>query len=259
MLTSVATREVETGGIASVTSFSIQATGKAFKILSDGMYSDKPAAVIRELSCNALDSHVAAGSADTPFEVHLPSEIEPWFSVKDFGTGLSDADVLKLYTTYFQSTKTQSNDFIGALGLGSKSPFSYVDSFTVTSRFNGKRRIYTAFIDAAGIPSIARMNVENTDEPNGLEVSMPVEAKDFRVFMDRARKVLERFSPVPLMTGQQLVIEAPTYTATGDGWRLRDGGLGCYAIQGAVAYPLDASALQRQVPEKPPVPARPGE
>ena len=66
--------------------FTIAATGKAFKILSDGLYSDKIRAIIRELSCNARDSHVAAGNA-APWSIHLPNMDEPWFSVEDFGTG----------------------------------------------------------------------------------------------------------------------------------------------------------------------------
>jgi len=54
-------RNVTTSGLTQQESFQIKATGKAFKILSDGLYSDKPLAVVRELSCNAWDSHVAAG------------------------------------------------------------------------------------------------------------------------------------------------------------------------------------------------------
>ena len=38
--------------------FSIEASAKAFFILSDGLYSNKIKAVVRELSTNAYDSHV---------------------------------------------------------------------------------------------------------------------------------------------------------------------------------------------------------
>lgn len=122
-------------------SFSIKASAKAFKILSDGLYSDKIRAVVRELSCNAVDSHTAAGCPDKPITVHLPNEFEQWFSVKDEGLGLSVHGVMNLYTTYFESTKTESNDQIGALGLGSKSPFSYTDSFSVISTYNKPKTI----------------------------------------------------------------------------------------------------------------------
>ena len=116
--------EVVLSNVGTTGEFKIRNSAKAFKILSDGLYSNKIKAVIRELSCNAVDSHVAANKADTPFEVHLPTVLEPWFSVRDFGLGLDGDQVENIYTTYFESTKTESNDFIGALGLGSKSPFS---------------------------------------------------------------------------------------------------------------------------------------
>ncbi len=240
MRTNLATSEVETGEITARASFSIKANSKAFNILSDGLYSDKPKAVIRELCCNAYDAHVAAGRKDAPFEVHLPNAMEPWFSVKDFGTGLSDEDVMHLYTTYFESTKTTSNDFIGALGLGSKSPFSYVDAFTVTSRHDGMLRTYTAFIDNTG-PAIVKMSEEETDEPNGLEVSMPVEQADFHIFKARAEEVLKRFKPLPIIDAQ---LNPPTYTIEGTGWAVRKhDGHGMVAIQGNVAYPINSGPL----------------
>ncbi len=123
--------------VGEIGEFRIRNSAKAFNILSSGLYANKVRAIIRELSCNAVDSHVAAGKADVPFDVHLPNAIEPWFSIRDYGTGLSHDQVTNIYTTYFESTKTGSNDFIGALGLGSKSPFSYNDIFTVTNVKDG--------------------------------------------------------------------------------------------------------------------------
>ena len=68
--------------------YTIEATAKAFSILSDQLYSNKVRAVVRELSTNAYDSHVDAGNGDKQFEVHLPSNMEPTFSVRDYGTCL---------------------------------------------------------------------------------------------------------------------------------------------------------------------------
>ena len=134
---------VERSGQFEESNFSIEASAKAFFILSDGLYSNKIKAVIRELSTNAYDSHVDAGCPETPFEVHLPTQMEPHFHVRDFGVGLSHEDCMKLYTTYFYSNKTDRNDSVGCLGLGSKSPFAYVDSFTVESYYEGTYRVYT--------------------------------------------------------------------------------------------------------------------
>lgn len=109
---------VEMSGVCSTKQFTIQATAKSFQILSDGLYSNKIRAIIRELSTNAYDSHVAAGKAQVPFTVNIPNVLAPWFSVRDYGVGLSHDEVLSIYTSYFTSTKSDSDDFVGALGLG---------------------------------------------------------------------------------------------------------------------------------------------
>ena len=105
--------------------YSIDATAKAFAILSDSLYSNKIKAVIRELSTNAYDAHVAAGNPEERFYIHLPTALDHQFWVRDYGIGLSKEDCMSLYTTYFRSDKTDSNDSVGCLGLGSKSPFAY--------------------------------------------------------------------------------------------------------------------------------------
>lgn len=181
--------------------FRIKTTAKAFKILSDGLYSDKKKAIIRELSTNAFDAHVMAGKKDVPFQVHLPNALEPWLAIKDWGTGLSDEDINSIYTTYFESNKTNNNDVTGCLGLGSKSPFCYVDSFTVSSRFDKIERVYNAFINEHGIPSIAKIAEFATDEQNGLEVKVNVKEEDFWEFENTARDVLSWFDPQPNVVG----------------------------------------------------------
>jgi HSP90 family molecular chaperone len=93
--------EVILSNVGTTGEFRIKNSQKAFAILSSGLYSNKIRAIIRELSCNAVDSHVAAGKADIPFEVHLPTIFEPWFAVKDFGIGLTGDQVTSIYTTYF--------------------------------------------------------------------------------------------------------------------------------------------------------------
>lgn len=188
--------------VGEVGEFRIRNSAKAFNILSSGLYANKIRAIIRELSCNAVDSHIAAGKATIPFETHLPTTMEPWFAVRDFGTGLNHEQVTSIYTTYFESTKTNSNDFIGALGLGSKSPFSYTDNFTVTATQDGVQRIYSAFINGTGIPSVVKMGEETTEAPNGVEVKFSVnERYDFRSFEHEARQVYTYFKLRPVITG----------------------------------------------------------
>lgn len=237
---------VETFGVSAQNSFSINASAQAFSILSDGLYSDKIHAIIRELSCNAYDAHVAAGHPEKPFNVQFPNSIVPEFVIRDYGTGLSHEDVMNLYTTYFGSTKTGSNDFIGALGLGSKSPFSYTKSFTVISYFDGKKMTFTAFIGEDGTPQIAHMFTEPTDDLVGLEVRFGVKENDHYQFSTRAQRVYRFFKTVPNITGIEFKIDEYETAVEGDGWRLlernnhRDG---IYAVQGNIGYPINVSRI----------------
>ena len=67
--------------VGEIGEFRIRNSAKAFNILSSGLYANKIRAIIRELSCNAVDSHVAAGKADVPFEIHLPNSLDPFSSL----------------------------------------------------------------------------------------------------------------------------------------------------------------------------------
>jgi hypothetical protein len=228
--------------VGEIGEFRIRNSAKAFNILSSGLYANKIRAIVRELSCNAVDSHTAAGKTDVPFDVHLPTQLEPWFAIRDYGTGLSHEQVTNIYTTYFESTKTDSNDFIGALGLGSKSPFSYTDNFTVTAIKNGVKGIYTAFINDQGVPSIALMTSEQSDEPAGVEVKFSVNDRwDFSKFHDEARVVYKYFKLRPVVSGvtdfafRDVEYESkdiiPGVHSTGRGQTV--------AVMGNIAYPID--------------------
>ena len=202
IINSAPSNEAILSNVSAVGEFRIRNSAKAFNILSSGLYANKIRAIIRELSTNAVDSHVAAGKESTPFDIHLPNSLEPWFSIRDYGTGLSHDQVTNIYTTYFESTKTDSNAFIGALGLGSKSPFSYTDNFTVTANKDGSKRIYTAFINEQGVPSIALMTDNDTDEPNGVEVQFSVNDRyDFNKFAQEAQNVFTYFKLRPVVSG----------------------------------------------------------
>ena len=188
-----------------VNNFKITASPKAFKILSSNLYKRKIDAVIRELSCNAYDSHVEAGKEDIPFQIHLPSKYEPYFSVKDFGIGMDNDEIQNLYTSYFDSTKTERNDVIGALGLGSKSPFAYTTTFNVISVKNGVRRSYVCFLNEEEVPSILMMEETPTVDSNGVEINFEVSNNnDQESFVQSAIRILLPFPVKPSITGRKI-------------------------------------------------------
>lgn len=191
--------EVEViGGSGRSNNFSVAMNAKMFDILSGSIYQNKIAAVVRELSCNAYDAHVAAGKQQVPIKIHLPTLLGPYFSVSDEGIGLSVDDVMQLYTTYGESRKDKSDDFIGGFGLGSKSPFAYTDHFTVTSVFAGQTSTFAAYRNEEGFPKIDLINSEDTpDQPNGLKVQLAVQASDFASFKKEAEALFTYWDVVP--------------------------------------------------------------
>ena len=62
-LHSAVQNEAILSNVGEVGEFRIRNSAKAFNILSSGLYANKIRAIIRELSCNAVDSHVAAGKS----------------------------------------------------------------------------------------------------------------------------------------------------------------------------------------------------
>jgi hypothetical protein len=231
-------------GVSETGEFRIRNSAKAFGILSSGLYANKIRAIIREYSCNAVDSHIEAGRSHVPFDVHLPSSLEPWFAVRDYGVGLDDNQVKNIFTTYFESTKTSTDDLIGGLGLGSKSAFSYTENFTITAIKNGMKWVFTAFISDTGVPSIALMAQEQSDEPTGVEIRFAVENEhDFRKFETEAQHVFKHFKLRPVVSsGREFHFIEPEYVHKDlvPGVHLLSQSRGqSYAVMGNIEYPID--------------------
>jgi len=257
MLLADKTVNVRSNGIQNSNEFTIQQSAKMFNILSNSLYSDKVMAVIRELSTNAWDAHVAAGES-RPFDVHLPTRTNPTFTVRDYGTGLSQEDMEHLYTTYGASNKNDSNDFVGCLGLGSKSPFAYTKSFTSSSYHNGKQYTYIAAMDETGVPTLNHISTVDTDEPNGMEISFAVKEYDCAEFCDKAKRIYNYFKTKPVVSGY---LDNHDYVhhnivISGDDWKVGKFSEKSYeypsrynnagnivAIMGSVAYPVDVDKV----------------
>lgn len=185
--------------------FKIANTAHMMEILSKRLYSNPELAVCRELVCNAIDAHVAA-SNPAPVEITLPDWTNDYrFVVKDYGTGLSEEAVMNLYTTYGASTKQSSNDFIGCLGIGSKSPFAVTEEFSVVSRYKGKATTYHCY-KQKGMPVCTKLSETYTDEHDGMTITVPFKeatshtfnnyAKDFFYGVEKAK--VKVTSPQPI-------------------------------------------------------------
>lgn len=217
--------------------FTMKATGHAFKIITKNLYTDPALAVLRELGCNARDSHVANGNANEPFEVFLPDHVSQHIRIRDYGTGMSHEDILEVYTTYFSSTKTDNNDMIGGFGLGSKTPFILSDSFMVTSIHNGMKHQYIAMLDKEGVPGIKHIGSTQTDERSGMEITIPTTMSAY-MLKEKAINVYKWFDVPPYINGEQIESVINNDMLNECGWFPIKWNSGVVAVIGGVPYSL---------------------
>ena len=109
-----------------------------FRSYTKNLYSNIIGSIIRELTSNCYDSHVAAG-VKYPIIIRLNKESTGYtISFIDKGTGMSPQTIEEVYGVLFESTKRQTNEQFGAFGIGSKTPLAYdTQSFFVKTRVDG--------------------------------------------------------------------------------------------------------------------------
>jgi hypothetical protein len=181
-------------------------------LLQANMYSNKIQTPVQEYLLNALDSHRVSGKDTTPFRVGLPTKMEPIFSVRDFGPGLSRQDIVECFSVLGKSTKRHSSKFAGGYGIGGKSGFAYTDSFNVISFYNGVKSTYVAYRSTEN-PSggMKKTREESTTEPNGLEIQIPLKSSsDIPAFIAAVYRAVFLWPTKPILTGI-LAHETPSY------------------------------------------------
>lgn len=166
------------------------------QMLSKNLYSDGIGSAIRETCSNALDSHRKANT-DKPIIVSLLKNKEDnyEFSVEDFGTGLDDQDVENILSKYGKSTKRDSNKFLGAMGLGWKSPLAYSSSFYFICRKNGIKRKYMMY-EGEDVNTIDLLYSTPSEKENGVKVIIPVKNNDVSEFYKKIKEQLCYFENV---------------------------------------------------------------
>ncbi|MGH7176409.1 MAG: ATP-binding protein, partial [Tepidisphaeraceae bacterium] len=172
----------------------------------------------------------------------------PTLRIRDYGPGLSHDDVFNVYTKYGASTKRSSDEVVGMLGIGSKSGFSYADSFTIVSWHGGHRRTYVAVLDESEKGAINLLeDVECDATDTGLEIQIAVKSGDIYDFERTARKLFRHFDPRP-----EINIELPAapdeVTRLSHGL-ITPGGGEWIAIMGCVPYRINLGQLdEREIP-----------
>lgn len=220
--------------------FTIQSSSKAFDILST-LYTDQPMAIARELMCNAYDAQIAAGYKG-PAEFHCPTANEPYFYIRDYGTGMTDELIYETYTVMFKSTKLDSNEYTGALGLGAKSPFSIVNNFSVYTYINGTETVWLVYKNDDGIPAISKISERPTKEPNGTKVHLDIPAQHIHKFRTACEYSFMWFSVLPK---GNLQINSPNFTLSKPEYSILSNGGPVKALMGNVSYGINLQALNK--------------
>jgi len=200
------------------------------------LYSDPELACIREYSTNALDSHREAG-IERPIEVTLPSPLNPSLKIKDYGVGLGPQELRDIYSKYGASTKRDTNEQVGMLGLGCKSALTYADQFTIEAVKDGQKTVAAVSRDDSGVGAITVVSCEPTDESSGVEIVIP--AKSHHNFESKARDFFSVWGE-----GDVLVNGAPPspfdpLLKLDDDLFIVNGHRRNHLVMGNVSYPFD--------------------
>ena len=169
-------------------------------VLTD-LYSDPEMAVIREYSTNAYDAHVAAGNP-SPIEVTLPSTLSPFLRIRDYGDGLDADDIRDVYSLYGASTKTDTDDQVGMLGLGCKSALTYTNQFTLVGIKDGVKTQVSVSRDEDDTASMTLLGTSETTEASGVEVIIPT--SNYRSIEEKAAEFYRYWKPgTVLVNGEE--------------------------------------------------------
>mgnify|MGYP000042909017 CR=1 FL=1 len=184
--------ELETYGVESKkATINQNSIAKLQYLLTKGLYSDPESAVIVEWTNNGIDSVVQAGK--NPIENPVIVKItENSFSVQDFGLGLDKNDFETVCMDYLNSTKENTNEAIGAFGIGLKSFLSLNRSATFTCVKDGYKWKFLAY-EGAEFLEYDLISEGITDERNG--VLCQIQLNDWREasnFLSKAKEKLAK-------------------------------------------------------------------
>lgn len=205
-------------------------------------FSDPIKAIIREYGLEARDFHIAAGTPDKAFDV-VPNRAQNTFSIRSFGAGLSEAEVIARYSL-LPLTRFDGRPI-------SQAAFAYVDEFEITSFRNGVETVYRAALDAALVGTVTKQSETSTTRQNGIKIKIALRSlgdwHQFRVQDYRHLRVKPHFPGTGgnilagiLGLGRVNDLSSPQILAKGSGWRVT-AFLDSHsvAIMDEVAYPIE--------------------
>lgn len=218
MITDSATTNTFQGDVVRSTARKIDKAfaGKLIQSLHTDVYTDKPLAVVREYYSNAIDSHKKAGTPINKIKITAPTFIDCRFVLRDYGVGMTSSEVDRYYGSFGDSTKSFSIEDIGGFGIGSKAGNSYSDSFTVRAFKGGKETMAICTSaksdnDPFGTGSTNIIYEIDTNEPDGVEISLTVKSADIDAFKEAITKMLVNKTQEELPVLENMTFESKVF------------------------------------------------
>jgi hypothetical protein len=185
--------------------FGIDQSEAAIYLLIDflsKLYSNPRQTLMTEYVQNARDSHILAGKGDTPFDIHLPTKFNPHYIVRDYGVGMDHNEVENIFAVALNSTKRESNELNGGYGVGKLVFSPYCGVMFLTTWKHGEKTIYQCRLKG-GDGEITPIHQEKSDEPQGVEIKIPVPESDFSYFHETAKYVYAFLKTKPNIKGME--------------------------------------------------------
>ncbi|MFW5847470.1 MAG: ATP-binding protein [bacterium] len=226
-----------------------------FQMFINNIYSNPIGSIVREITSNAVDSHIEAG-IEEPVKIKISEENgDKFISFIDYGVGMSPERV-KIYSSFLTSTKRTNNNEIGGWGVGGKSILAYKrytgiaseydNSYNIVTRFNGEEYGYYIY-EGSDRPIITQLYKTQTNEGNGTEIKIPIKNEDIPQFISEIKRQLFYFDNVLYQgfekyTNTDLndykIVEGENFIYRGDTYDSH-----IHVCLGKVAYPIDYSAV----------------
>lgn len=176
--------------------------GKLAYLLTEGLYSDAKSAVIVELANNGVDAIIESGKdpIENPVIVELGNDGGAYFiKISDKGIGMSKEFFENFFMSLLSSTKEDSNEYIGAFGIGGKAWLSLQRNVTFTIRKDGVECKYLCY-KGEELIDYDLIYEESTEEENGVIFEMPItDWREYEEFKEKAMQKLSYYDTVALV------------------------------------------------------------
>jgi hypothetical protein len=190
-------------------------SGLIISLLRNNIYSNTLLAAFKEVCSNSLDEH-SKHNITRSVDIWLPNYFTNNITIRDYANGISKEFMLDSYTKVGLSTKSNSNDALGGLGIGRMSPLAYTDLYTVTSITIDSdeakyKREYVISKDnnKVFVSLLLEEDVTNNEEElTGVSVSFEIKNEDFTTLSNYVKEHTKYLTNVNI---DGVLVQPPIY------------------------------------------------